>query len=343
MESNSLTLPIAGSPVRRIVLCRTGGIGDVIHTLPLAKYLKKKYQNTSIEYVTSENVAALLNKACPYIDKVWNYKKSNKRELAQEIIKNEGKINYFFNLHGSLSFFLFNFLHIKGEKYFHYKKDLSLHAVVNFARTYDSNLSALNLERHTLLLGKTKDILDTYGLNGLKEKKYVCFVPGVGRKRPHRGWYIEKWAELTQKYLRSEKDMKVVYLGGTDEMRLIGYLPEDAERIVNLIGVLSLTETANIISASKYLVSADTGLLHIASALGIKVIGLYGPTLPKRTGPFSGDYQIVKAKDCECIGNIFDLKKCKLTKQASGYCMNNLKLDEILYYLSHNVEDLAIV
>lgn len=324
----------------RILLCRTGGIGDVIHTLPLAKYLKKKYQNASIEYVTSENVAALLNKACPYIDKVWNYKKSNKKELAQKIIQDEGKINYFFNLHGSLSFFLFNYLHIKAEKCFHYKKDLNLHAVVNFARTYDPSLMALNLERHTLFFKKSNVILETYNL---KEKKYVCFVPGVGRKRPHRSWPVEKWAELTQRYLRSEKDMKVVYLGDADEMRLIGYLPENKDHIVNLVGLLNLTEVANVISSCKYLVSADTGLLHMASALGVKVVGLFGPTLPKRTGPFSGDYQIVEAKNCECIGSVFDLKECKLRKRASGYCMNNLKSDEVLYYLLHNMEDLAII
>ncbi|MGH9698876.1 MAG: glycosyltransferase family 9 protein, partial [Candidatus Acidiferrales bacterium] len=45
---------------------------------------------------------------------------------------------------------------------------------------------------------------------------------------------------------------------------------------------------------AKFVVSADTGPLHLASALGAPVVGLYGPTDPSRNGPFSTDDVMVR-------------------------------------------------
>ncbi len=48
----------------------------------------------------------------------------------------------------------------------------------------------------------------------------------------------------------------------------------------------SLSQYANIVSQSKAVVGGDSGLLHIADAVGAKVIGVYGPTDPVKFGPF---------------------------------------------------------
>lgn len=323
----------------RILFSRLGGIGDVIHTLPLVKYLRKKYKDASIEYLTSKNIAELLTSACPYIDKLWIFNKKEKKQIANQILE-AGRIDYFFNLHTGLSFFIFNFLYIKAKKYFHYKKDKNIHAVVNFAKTYDSSLSAFDLENKTLFVQDGKELLNE---NDLKEGKYVCFVVGVGKERPHRAWHIENWAKLTEKYLQTEKEFKVVFLGGKDEMRLKGYLPEIENRTVNLIGDLSLQDAAKIIAYSHKVVSCDTGLLHMAAALGTSGIGLYGPTLSNRSGPFAGDFDVIASKDCKCIGNLLEVKRCKVTPKAGGSCMNNLMIEDVLYHISTISNDLLNV
>lgn len=321
-------------PVHRILICRTGGIGDVIHTLPLVKYLRKKYKNASIEYLTSESIAALLSEHCPFINKVWSFNKKQKKEIACEIVNSGRKIDYFFNLHSSLSFFFFNLFNIRAKKYFGYKKDNSFHAVVNFARTFDKSLSAMNLDSNTLYVKDSSEILLKHNL---KENKYICLVPGVGSERPHRAWLFENWLSLTKKYLTCEKDFKVVFLGGKDEEKIISNkLPGFKGRALNLTGKLDLCEVAEIISSSYSLISCDTGLLHIASALSTKVIGLFGPTLPLRSGPFTGNYQIINAKNCKCQD---DLKKCRISISGKhpGYCMNNLSVDEVLSLLTNDL------
>ncbi len=321
---------VAASPVRRILLCRLGGIGDVVHTLPLAKYLKEKYKNASIEYITSGEVSELLNKYCSFIDRTWVFNRQNKNKIASEITNTSLKIDYFFNLHSSLSFFFFNLFYIHARKYFHYKKNNNFHAVVNFAKTYDPAISALELEYKTLTVDNFPELLNKYEL---KENKYICIVPGVGKVRLHRAWTIESWAELTEKYLRMQNDFKVVYLGGDDENKLIGFLPEHEGKIVNLIGKLNLRDTTKIISASAQLISCDTGMLHIACALSKNVIGLFGPTLTKRSGPYTGTYKVFFGKDCRCVGGFKDLKKCRISKTYSGECMRSISVDDVLAQL----------
>ena len=312
---------------KRILLCRLGGIGDVIHTLPLVKYLRKKYPTSSIEYLTSSSLADLLESHCPFISKVWRFNKKNKRQICQDILNKSHKIDYFFNLHNSLSFYFFNLFFIKANKYFQYKKDNSVHAVINFARTYDRSISVFELDSKTLT---ERDCSDLLYKHNLQENKYICIVPGVGKVRMHRAWPFEYWLSLTKKFLFIEKDIKVVFLGGDDERGMSGF----KDHAVNLIGELNLSDTAKIISKSAKLISCDTGLLHLASALSKKVIGLYGPTLPKRTGPFTSDYQVLVAKDCKCIGGLWDLKKCKMTKLSKGFCMDSLTVDNVLANIS---------
>ena len=318
--------------MNRILLCRLGGIGDVIHTLPLVKYLRKKYPTSSIEYLTSSSVADLLESYCPFIDKVWRFDKKKKRQISFDILSKQNKIDYFFNLHSSLSFYFFNLFFIRAKRFFQYKKDNSVHAVINFAMTYDRSVSAFELDSKTLIEEDCSALLNKYNL---QENKYICIVPGVGKSRIHRAWPFENWLSLTKKFLFLEKDFKVVFLGGEDEKTIFEKpqesisIPGFKDRAVNLIGELSLSDTTKIISKSSKVISCDTGLLHLASALSKKVIGLYGPTLPKRTGPFTSDYQVLVAKDCKCVSGLWDLKKCKMTKLSKGFCMDSLTVDNV--------------
>lgn len=315
-------------PEKRILFCRLGGIGDVVHTLPLVKFLRKNFPSSRIEYVTSEGTAGLLEDFCPFIDHVWVFNKRNKKKLISNLFsENHRQIDYFFNLHTSYSFFFFNLLFIRAKKFFQYKKDNNVHAVVNFARTYDSHTSALSLDSKTLFDNDENEILEK---SRLKEGKYFCLVPGVGKVRAHRAWPLEYWQSLAKKILYHENNFKVVLLGGEEELRLLENYRESSELVVNLIGKLNLSETAKIISKSNMLISGDTGLLHIAAGLSVRVIGLYGPTRAERSGPFSRNYHVLKAKNCECNSGIADIKRCKKSDNGAGYCMNNLSVNEVM-------------
>ena len=310
----------------RILICREGAIGDVLHTLPIVKYLKSQLKNSSIEYLTAPNIGEVLEKYCPYIDKIWIYKKGKEKELADDILKDGKKVDRFFNLHSTFRFNLFNRTCIRARKYFQYRPNKTLHAVLDFAKVFDTSISAFNLNSSTLYVPDSKDLLSQYNLH---KDNYICLVPGVGKHRTSRAWPLENWLNLVRKILSSRKGYKVVFLGGRDESDIKPYFYDfDKDTSLNLIDELSLGDTAKIISTSACLVSCDTGLLHLASALSVKVIGLFGSTKFSRTGPYAKEYIVMNAKNCSC--RFFGFKTCWRTKENFGNCMHSIKVDEVL-------------
>lgn len=276
--------------ISRILLCRHGAIGDVIHTLPLCQYLKSKYPEAKIEYLTEKNISMLLDKYCPFIDKTWVHEKGKEKALAAEILQSGIKVDYLFNLHSSLRYFFFNLFHIRAKRFFQYKKDLRLHAAENFLATYNKSLTSYEKEP-VLYVNDFQDLLKRHNL---KKNDYVCLVPGVGKHRPLRAWAPKKWGSLVKNIVNSYKELKIVLLGGPDEINLVKLFENiNNNQIINLINKLPLVDTAKIISQAGCLISADTGPLHLAAGLGIKVIGLYGPTCPKRFGPISNPDDVI--------------------------------------------------
>lgn len=316
--------------VNRILLCRSGGIGDVIQTLPLVKYLRTKYKTSNIEYLTSGEIAKLLESYCPYIDKVWVFDKNKQKQLVGEMLNyRSSNIDYFFNLHNSLTFFLFNLFYVRAKRFFQYRKNYNYHVVVNYAKIYDSSISEFDLESKTLFV--TKESTELLSFYGFKNGKYICLVPGVGKARPHRAWLLENWLALSKQLTRINGGYKIAILGGKDQEKSISVLFNVGDDLVNLVGKLSLNQTLELMSSSFLVVSCDTGMLHLASALGKKVISLFGPTDPNRFGPFTFNSKIISAKDCHCIGRFKDSKECKIGKHNStGFCMSTITVENVL-------------
>ena len=81
-------------------------------------------------------------------------------------------------------------------------------------------------------------------------------------------------------------------------------LAEEVERacgheISNLVGRTSLKEAVGIIARAKVAVGPDTGLMHIAAAVGTPVISLWGATSPSRTGPYGFEELVIQGEaDC---------------------------------------------
>lgn len=103
-----------------------------------------------------------------------------------------------------------------------------------------------------------------------KFKDQIVLVPSAAWEM--KRWPINNWASAI-------KDLKTesVILGGPEDA-FCEELAKCSNLCVNLAGKLSLVESCYVISNSKLVISADTGLLHVADLLGIQVIALLGPT-----------------------------------------------------------------
>ncbi len=122
------------------------------------------------------------------------------------------------------------------------------------------------------------------------EPPLVVFAPGAefgGAKR----WPAEHFAALARAIVAADPQAQVALLGSPkdqavcDTVLAAAALPAGA--MFNLAGVTSLAEAIALIARAAAVVSNDSGLLHIASALNRPVVALYGPTDPDHAPPFS--------------------------------------------------------
>jgi len=104
-----------------------------------------------------------------------------------------------------------------------------------------------------------------------------------------RNWPAERYAEVAD-YAISRLNMRVVLTGGPSELeQQTGRDIESAmaNEAQNLIGKDTITQSMALLKQATVVISPDSGPAHLASALGIPVIGLYAATPSKRSGPYN--------------------------------------------------------
>ena len=108
----------------------------------------------------------------------------------------------------------------------------------------------------------------------------IVVHPGAGY--PARRWPADRWAAVTRSL-----GPHVVITGSAEERALAlsvgGMAGIGAERI--LAGRSDILELAAIVASARLLISADTGIAHLATALGTPSVVLFGPSAPSRWGP----------------------------------------------------------
>jgi heptosyltransferase-1 len=108
---------------------------------------------------------------------------------------------------------------------------------------------------------------------------------------PTAKWETKCWPEasfVTLANLLSERTKaRVVLLGSPAETALVGGIARRMRHApVDLSGKLSILEIAALLERSALFVGNDSGLMHLASATGTRTVAIFGPTDPKRTGPY---------------------------------------------------------
>jgi len=100
---------------------------------------------------------------------------------------------------------------------------------------------------------------------------------------PAKRWPVASWRTLIDAF----PGEKFVLLGTAADAALTAEIARGLgeDRVSDLAGRTSLTEFASTLAGCRLLVSNDTGGMHLANALGVPVVVLFGPTNPLRTGP----------------------------------------------------------
>jgi heptosyltransferase-1 len=122
------------------------------------------------------------------------------------------------------------------------------------------------------------------------KKPRVVLQLGGGRRASWRDWPIESYAQLIR-LCAHELDVALFVLGGEDQHQRIKELDRhfvgDAKPYHDLVGKLSLAESAALLASAQALVSTDTGIMHLGFAVGTRVVAIIHCHNPaNRVGPY---------------------------------------------------------
>ncbi len=136
-------------------------------------------------------------------------------------------------------------------------------------------------------------------------------------------WLPERFREVTRKLLEKDPDCYVLFLGSTAQNALIKEICEPLPaRAVNLAGVTTVRELMALIAQVNVLLTNDSGPMHVASALGVPLVALFGSTNATATGPYNGGTIINKNVVCSpCYKRV-----CPIDFR----CMKQITVEEVV-------------
>jgi heptosyltransferase I len=115
--------------------------------------------------------------------------------------------------------------------------------------------------------------------------RWIILQPGA--RWSNKRWPIENYAELVRQLAIEYPHHRFAILGGEmDQVLGARIVQDDGHRCLDLTGKLSLPEMVEWIRLADLMISNDTGPMHVAAALKKPIVGIFGPTEPRRTGPY---------------------------------------------------------
>jgi len=114
---------------------------------------------------------------------------------------------------------------------------------------------------------------------------WVAIQPGA--RWLNKRWPVEAFSALIRRTAETHRGVRFAILGAAEDQPMGAALGQVIpDRSLDLTGKLSLVEMVEWIRLSCLMVTNDTGPMHVAAALGRPVVGIFGPTEPRRTGPY---------------------------------------------------------
>ncbi len=166
---------------------------------------------------------------------------------------------------------------------------------------------------------------------GLSYGQFLGLHPGSGPIRGKR-WPSDYFAEVSANLLDKGLFDGALIFGGPEEYQI-------KRKVENLIGKGNVHVidtpfqlTAALIAKCRFMVSNDSGLMHLAAALGTPVLGIFGPTDWKRTAPFGSRVFFERADmDCApCFSYPFRTKKATIKCGSVPECLRSISPVQVI-------------
>lgn len=322
----------------RILVARYRFIGDTILTVPFLRNLKKAYPDAQIDMLVGPVSGDVLI-GCPYIDNLITFDKAEKSFIGYVKMLKEQKYDKAYVLKRSLSSAFLVFLAgIKERIGFNTEgRGLLLTKRVPYVKNRHEvecfldvlradNIPVIDNYLEGWINEESKNKINSI-FNSLNITKPAVLIHATSGN-PKKHWIPEYFAEVIE-YLTNEKGFQVFYTGTEKDSQMYenihSHIKQELQiKPVNLCGQLSIQDSMALISRMSFVVGVDSGTLHIATALNIPVIGIYGPMNPVKWRAW-GDIHHPVYSDIPCA-------PCDIRKDCpkNNECLKSIKPETII-------------
>jgi len=271
----------------KFLIIRFSSIGDIILTTPVIRSLRKAYPHSEIHYLTKHKYSEVLQHN-PHINKFLYLKKSLYQTISE--LKSE-KYDAIFDLHNNLrTNFIALTLPLKKWRSFRKcnwdkflitkfkKKNITIpHVVERYGETLQIVNTQLDNEGLDFFIPDTnlqsaKNEIETFFGIGIKPVAIA-----LGSTKYTKKWLPEYFVDLIKLL-----NLPTILLGGENELSDAHFITQKTTfQLYNVVSTKTLTESAALIKHCRFIISHDSSLMHIAAALKINVLTIWGNTIPE--------------------------------------------------------------
>jgi lipopolysaccharide heptosyltransferase II len=328
---------------KNILIRGTNWIGDTIMTLPAVHAIRNTFPGARISVLAKPWVAEIFN-ICPDIDEIIVFKSpgihsgiAGKLRLATEL-----KAKMFdaaILLQNAIEAAIITWLAgipIRGG----YNSDgrglLLTHSVqrteairkVHQIQYYLEMVKSLGCrsgeEKVYLHPGNEYDVLSEkiFTEHGIGREGFIVGIAPGATYGPAKRWFSERFAAVGDR-LFEDLSAQVILLGSNEDRKTTDLVKQHAHHpLINLAGKTNLKEAIAIISKCDLFISNDSGLMHIAGALNVPTVAIFGSTNPITTSPV-GEKSVVIYKHASCSPCL------KETCPTDFRCMDMISVEEV--------------
>lgn len=335
--SRSLT-SISPDP-RKILIVKPSALGDVVHSLPFLDSLKNRFPQAVIDWIVARSFHQVLE-GHPMIRQLWIIDKDRWKKpahfadtlrsvtgLARSLRARE--YDLVVDLQGLLRSGLMalstgcrtrvGFSEAREGSSFCYTHRVmgghDIHAVDRYLEIAD--FLGCRPREPRFPLPPLQQAVSTSRIMGCLPERYAVIAPSTGGAA--KPWLPERFGEVAARL----PFPSVVITSASHKEIALRVVAASRGKAISLAGRTSIKELMAIIGGAAFLLSSDTGPMHIAAAMEIPVVALFGPTNPARTGPYGSRSTILSAG--------LSCSPCYRRKPCRDWrCMSAITVEQVL-------------
>jgi len=331
---------------KNILVVNVNWMGDVIFSSPVFMALHEQYPQAKITCLAVPRVKPVLE-LIPYVDEIIVFHEKRLRwNIFSKIlflldIRRRG-FDVVFLLHGSRSraqlmsksgiakrvgyerknrgLFLTDIIPVNKTKF--HRSDYYLEIIKSFGVPVNDSMCVL-----TVPINAKKEIDELLARQGVSEDDF-CIVVNTGGNWDLKQWPEENFCFLVEKLIRDLK-VRVILSGAECDVervkRIVKFCDDVNCEPIDLTGKTSISQLVALMQRANIVVSSDSGPLHVASAVGTSVIGIFGPTRPEVTGPRGSGRVSILQQDVGC-----NREPCYKLDCPDHVCMEAITVEEVV-------------